>query len=906
VCLEEKPNEIEIDAAAIVVATGFSQHTPAQKGAYGYGVYKDVITALEFERMLSASGPTKGHVLRPSDGKVPKGIVFIQCVGSRDVSGRGVSYCSSFCCTYAIKDAILAREHEPGIESVSILHMDVRAYGKGFEDFYRRASEQAKVEFIRGRASKIASAERAPRRVATGKQHDRGFEDGAAGGGLLVYVEDTESGNTKQLPADLVVLSCAVLPSKGAKDLASVLGCEVDMAGFFKQPAQISRPLFTTREGIYVCGCASAPMDIPDSIAQASAAALLASSHVEGPSRPVEVHPSVSDNLNVEFQTAALQDPPRIGVFVCGCGLNIAGVIDTQAVADKAGKLENVAHAETMQFACSETAQRRIQETIRDRQLNRVVVAACTPRTHEPVFRRACADAGLNQYLFEMANIRDQCSWVHGTEKAEATHKAHDLVRMAVAKARRLQPLPQVWVTIAPRAVVVGGGIAGMHAACRLAERGIETYLIEKTGKLGGLVAAFSTLWPSGKSGSEVVDELAGRVKKSGARVLLNSVITEVKGFVGNFTVAVEGDRGRKKTMEGIGGLVLAIGAVPYEPQSEYGAGQLANVITSVALERMLSEGAEGGHEALRQATTVAFVQCVGSREAEGVRGCSRFCCDTTIKQALSLRKLGKNVVVFFRDIRSYAHGAEEMYRQARELGVRFLRFTPQNPPAVESDDDIQQLRKAGEGSSRRATAVTIRIPELDRQVTVPLDILVLAVGLRPRREDVARLGEMLKVPRSGDGFFMERHLKLGPVETAIEGVFACGTALGPKNAHESLSQAGAAAAKLGVLVACGRLEMEATTAEAYEQLCRGCGLCAEVCIFSAPALHEATELGYDVGRCVGRSGEKRRVARINPALCKGCGTCASLCPSGAIVAWHFTNAQITESLEALLLGNQP
>ncbi|MDQ7778977.1 MAG: FAD-dependent oxidoreductase, partial [Planctomycetota bacterium] len=719
-------------------------------------------------------------------------------------------------------------------------------------------------------------------------------------------------------------------------DLAGVMGCDLDAHGFVKQPEPILRALHSTKDGIYVCGCAAGPADIPDSIAQASAAALLAARHTTRKLADKATHKIDRQPERLAYGDAT----PRVGVFVCQCGLNIAGVVDTDAVAMHAGKQRDVVHSETMVFACSETAQRRIQEIIREQKLNRVVVAACTPRTHEPVFRRACAEAGLNQYLVEMANIRDQCSWVHAREPVEATKKASDLVRAAVARAKRLAPLPQAWVDVSPRALVIGGGISGMHAAAELAGRGIETYLVESGSELGGLVGKLSAVWPgehlassnrvgtridetsfggtTPQTGAGIVRELKERLVVTGVEVLLDSTVEDVKGSVGNFTVKVtKKTGGRPIEIDGIGGIVVAIGAVPHVPEGEFGYRRFANVITSLELEHSLATGKHDHGDGRRASSgekrgAFAFIQCVGSRDerppapggpASAGRGCSRYCCDVTLKQALELRKLGKEIVVFYRDIRTYAHGAEALYRKAREAGVRFLRYDPDRLPVVVGAGTGPTGERDGQQPNMlpRAASVVLDVPVLGRRVELPVETVVLAVGLRPRAADVARIGEILKIPRSSDGFFMERHPKLGPVETVIEGVFACGTALGPKNICESLNQAGAAAAKLAALISAGRFEMEAITAVVDESVCRGCGVCVETCKFGAPGLYEVPELGFDAGLPVVRGDAKRRVSKINAALCKGCGTCVAKCPNGALSAQHFADDQIDAVLEALM-----
>ncbi len=833
------PEEIELDVGAIVVAVGFDEFDARKLGNYGYGRFPDVVTSLELERMLNASGVTQGHVVRPSDLTTPRRIIFVQCVGARGEGGR--PYCSRFCCMNAVKDSLLVRQHDPGVEDVTILYTDLRAFGKGFDDFVRRAMDEQSARFVRGRPAKI----------------DRVPEDGS----LEVFVEDTLSHRQERLRADLVVLSVAAAPNLGATTLARALGIATDRYGFVARRDPAVSAVETTRDGVFACGGGVGPQVIPDCVAQASAAAARAQLFLTG-------HRVEEKDERVEPMD--LSGAARVGVFVCHCGLTIAGVLDVEDLAAGAGRLPGVVAAESHLFACSSAGQEELVKMIRQHGLNRVVVAACTPRTHEPVFRATCARIGFNPYLIEMANIRDQCSWVHGRSPADAQEKARALIRMAVARARHLEPLQEGREAMVRAAVVVGGGIAGIQAATDLAVQGFPVTLVEKEGRLGGRLAGrnLKLLYPNMRSASEVLEQKLARLRESGARVLLDTGVAQVTGFVGNFEVRLEG--AVQETVKA-GAIVLAFGADLFDPAGICGRGTYPNVVTSQELERAFCDDALPEIPGLSRPASAAFILCVGSREEQGFTGCSRYCCPTAIKQATQLVKRGIDVTIFYRDIRTISTGAEEMYRDARDLGVLFVRVPPGEKPEV-----------VGNG---RAHAVRCYDELLGRRVEVPADLVVLGVGMRPRQPETARFHDMLKASLGLDGFFLERHPELAPVETAVEGILLAGTVQGPKDIVDTVAQASAAAAKASVFLSHDMVRLDPAVAVVDESRCRACGTCVEICQFQAPQLVEAAG--------------GARTARINASLCKGCGTCASWCPSGAIAARHFTDRQVNAMIDA-------
>ena len=833
---------VDINVGAVIVATGFDVYDASAIPSYGYGLYHNVLTNMELERVLNATGPTQGHIVRPSDHKVPRKIAFIQCVGSRG-EGReaGCQYCSRFCCMNTVKDCLLIKQHAPDIEEVLVFYIDIRAAGKGFEDFYRRSQKMPELKYVRGRPAKI---------LEDPKTHDP-----------IIFVEDGETGKVSRIRVDMAVLASGAVSAESNSRLADVLGIELDENGFFEIDTKYGSPLHTLREGIYVCGCAAGVNDISDSVAQGSGAAAEAERFATR--LPEEKEPKEKKEIDTS-------GPPRVGVFLCHCGINIAGVLDIEALEEHAKSIPNVVHVEDNLFLCSDEGQRMVQERISEHKLNRVVAAACTPRTHEPIFRESCDQVGLNPYLFEMVNVRDQCSWVHTTTPDKATAKAKDLIKMGVARSKHLQPLYKNSIPVNQSVLVIGGGVAGMCAALELEAQGLKVYLIEKEGRLGGILNDLTRVYPANLSAFELSRALMEKVEASRIEATASTEINSIRGFVGNFDVATT--NGNLK----VGAIVIATGAHIYKPGDEFGYGQFDNVITNQELENILHDSK--GKIKIKGETpeTVVFVQCVGSRDPEKNSGCSRYCCPTTIKQAIRLRESGVNVAVLHRDMRTVGAQAEEQYRRARELGVKFIRYTDERLPEV-----------VGDGG--RAQSVEILELALQRILQVDVDYVVLAAGMVPNEATTAKLHDILKVPRDADGFFMERHAKLGPVETTIEGVFVAGCVSGPKDIADSIAQGSAAAAKVASIICKETVELEPTTCTVDQSLCRACGQCVEICEYHGPSLVELAD--------------GRRAAKINQALCKGCGTCASWCPTGAIVALHFTDEQIDSMMEALLAG---
>jgi heterodisulfide reductase subunit A len=831
---EQEDQFIEVEVGAVILCPGFDEFEPQAIANYGYGRYPNVVTSIEFERILSASGPYQGQLSRPSDKQTPGKIAWIQCVGSRDIV-YGSGYCSSVCCTYAIKEAVVAKEHSAMPLDTAIFFMDMRTHGKGFERYYQRAEEEHKVRFIR---SKIYSIEEV---------------DGSRN--LRIRYAD-EKGKVTWEEFDLVVLSVGLNAPSGAVDLAGKLGIELNKYGFCHtgdfSPVNASKP------GIFVCGLFQGPKDIPETVMQASGAAA-ASSALLSPARNTMVK-----EKEYPPERDVTGEPPRIGAFICHCGINIGGVINVPEVTEYAASLPDVVFADENLYSCSQDTQERIKEKIKEHNLNRVVVASCTPRTHEPLFQETIREAGLNRYLFEMANIRDQCSWVHMEEKEAATQKAKELVRMAVAKARLLQPLKTFSLKVTPVALVAGGGISGMVSALSLAEQGFEVHLVEKNESLGGVARRIHhTL--SGEDVQQYLAQLSQNVAQHPLiHVHTSSDIVDATGYVGNFSTKIaKGPEGKTEEIEH-GVTIIATGAEEYKP-SEYLYGEAPNVLTLLELEGEIAKG----NGMVADSHNVVMIQCVGSRDEERPY-CSRVCCGDAVKCALKLKEANPeiNIYILYRDIRTYGFD-EDYYQQARDKGVLFIRYGLDDKPVVERGE--------------YGLKVSVTDPILGERLVIDADILALAAAMVPS-EGNKHLSQLYKVPLNEDGFFLEAHMKLRPVDFATDGVFMCGLAHNPKSIKESIAQAQAAASRAATILAKEVILSEGIVAAIDAYACSGCQLCIHVCPYEA--------IAFD---------EEREVARVNELLCKGCGNCAAVCPSAACSLRGFEDKHILAQIEAFV-----
>ncbi len=824
---EQQDETVELDVGAVVLASGFTPFDADQRVELGGAWLPNVITSLQFERILSASGPSGGEVVRPSDGKHPHRIAFIQCVGSRD---HERDYCSSVCCMYATKEAIIAKEHAPGLEC-TIFYMDIRAFGKGFEAYFERAKELG-VRYVRCRPSQI---------------------DGVGETGNLIIDYEAEDGSRNSEEFDMVVLSVGLNPPPETRQVAEMLGIELDRYGFAR--TDTFAPVASSRAGIFVCGPITEPKDIPETVMEASSASARAMALLAEKRGTLVAEKEWPPEKNVSGQR------PRIGVFVCHCGRNIGGVVNVPDVRDFAKTLPDVAYVEDNLYTCSIDAQEAIKKAIEEHDLNRVVVSSCTPRTHEPLFRNTIREAGLNPYLFEMANIRDQCSWVHMRQPEEATRKAKDLVRMAVAKARLIEPLYSVSIPVNSGALVIGGGIAGMTSALNLADQGFEVNLVERGKELGGNLRHVYYLLGGDDPQQELRDMIRRVNDHPNITVWAGAKVRNVDGFVGNFKTSIEQDGKETEVEHGV--VIVAIGAREHTP-TEYMYGSDERVVTQRDLEGRL---AYGEFDAKR----VVMIQCVGSREGDRMY-CSRICCTQAIKNALKIKEMhpDTDVFVLYREMRSYGF-RERYYTEARNKGVRFVRYDLERKPVVSAEGD--RLR------------VETRDPILDRTLQIDCDLLVLAPAVVPQ-DDAEDVAKMLKVPLTKEKFFLEAHMKLRPVDCSVEGVYLAGMAHAPKSVEETIAQAEAAASRAATIISKTEYSPEAIVATVDEDVCSGCGVCVSSCAYDAPQI--VTVRG-------------RNVSRINEALCKGCGACASACPSGAVQQRGFRAGQLADMVSAAL-----
>ena len=821
--LQPRQELIEREVASVVVSTGFDMFNPTPMSEFGYGTSPDILTSLEFERMLNAAGPTGGEIVRPSDGRHPESVLFVLCVGSRDE--RYQSQCSRICCMYSVKQAYQALDH--GVPDVTALYMDVRAYGKGFDAFYDRTRD-AGARFLRARPSSITAND---------------------GGGLDVRYEDTNDGKLITQNVDLVVLANAVTPPASLPSLAPVLSIDIDTDGFLKADETVAGLIATSRTGVYAAGCASGPKDIPDSVAEAGAAASLALTHLTE-------HTWAEEERGEPLPES---EENRVGVFVCHCGTNIGGVIDVPAIVDYARELPDVIYSEASMFTCSASTQSQIVDTIREQQINRLVVAACSPKTHEGIFRRVCLKAGLNPFLLEMVNLRNQDSWVHKESPEAATLKARDMVSMGVEKARLLEPLVISEQPMIQSAVVIGGGVTGLSAAASLAEQGFDTHLVERNPQVGGVLRELKELSPAGLAAVGLIEKSERAAETAGVHMHVGTDIETIGGHIGDFNALLStGEELRA------GAVIMATGAKVYQP-TEFGYGSDPSVITNLDLDQLDEVDAD----------RVTFVGCVGSRHDSSEdnggypAGCSRYCCESMMGQALDLRREGKHVRVLYRDIRTYSRQAEETYEAAMREGVQFFRYDPDSPPE--------------EALSYHDGMVRLEDELLGRELDIPTDLLVLVTALQPQDETVSG---QLKVSKSEDGFLLERHPKLGPVEAGSPGIFLAGTAQGPKDVRESVAQGLASAAKVAGLLARDTIEKEPITARVDLDKCIVCGICVPACPFGAIELVGAVKTG-DIN--------------FIEAACQGCGACAATCNFDAIEMPYFTDDQIEAQIDAAL-----
>ena len=829
----------EIDVGSVIMAPGAEVFSPQALDTYGYGVYPNVVTSLEFERILSASGPTGGELVRPSDGRKPRRIAWIQCAGSRGRQEGSVSYCSSACCMYALKEAVVTRERFHEDIETTIFYMDMRTYGKDYELYLQRARNQYGVRLVRNRPHSIEPVQR----------------DGVLTGDLLISHVPYGTSQLKTEVFDMVVLTTGFRISTEVRDLAGRIGVEINEHGYAR--AGSFSPVASSKPGVYVCGLFESPKDIPDTVVQASAAACCASSNLN----PLRTVRERDEDFPPERDIAG--EESRIGIFVCDCGLNIGGVIDVKEVASGLERLPDVVVSEAIGHGCSRDSLEHIQATIRNKRLNRVVIGACSPRTHETLFQDALRKAEVNKYLLEIVNLRDQDTWVHLDDPAFAAQKAKELMQMGVAAVRLAHPLADHTLPMNKDVLVVGGGLAGMEASLRLADNGFKVFLVEKSSRLGGMARKVRKTLDGENVQTRLEDLISETELHDKIQILRSSVIVDHSGMPGMFKTGIQvgPQMFYRQIKHGI--TILATGALPNRPR-ELLLDEHEAVMTQLDLEAII----EDDPQRIRSLSNVVMIQCVGSRTPENPN-CSRVCCQSAIKNALKLRSINPDasISILYRDMRTPGF-YEDYYREAREKGVIFISYESENKPTVIADGD--------------RVAVTFTEPVLGRKMKISADCLALSTGFIADEESSEDLGIIFRLPRTSDGYFLEDHVKLRPVDLSVPGFFVAGTAHGPKNIRDTITQALAAASRAQTFLARDLINLGASVAQVDSDRCAACLICVRVCPFEVPFINED---GH---------------SEIDPAKCHGCGTCASECPAEAIQLMQYEDDQIMAKLDGL------
>jgi heterodisulfide reductase subunit A len=835
--LKQTAEKKEIQVAAIILAQGLEPFDPKVKKEYHYGEFANVVTSMDYERLLASTGPYQGEILRASDMKHPHNIAWIQCVGSRRVTEGDNSYCSAVCCTYTQKQVIITKDHDADA-ACTIFHNDVRSYGKDFERYYERTENLPGIRFIRSYTSIVR-------------------EDPVTKNVTVRY--STPDEGVKEEEFDMVVLSVGLNPPVDVKSIADKFGIELNHHNFCK--INPTNPMSTNRPGIFVSGGFQGPIDIPESVFSASGAGSQIGELLDyrrGNLAKERIYPSERDVSSEE---------PRIGVFVCHCGANIGRIVNVPETVEYCKTLPNVVHAQEQLFSCATNSAKEITDITKEKGLNRVIVAACSPRTLEPLFRDTVREAGINQYYFEMANIREHNSWVHSKEKEAATEKAHDIIRMSVARARYLEPLREFDLPVNKAALVVGGGIAGMNCALSIASQGHEVHLVEKSSELGGTARKIhSTL--DGLDVQEYLRDLIAKVYQHPlVHVYHDATITNATGYVGSFVTGVQSEKGFSEIKHGAA--VLAIGADLYTP-TEYLYGQDDRVVTHLELEERIHKG----DEKIINAKSLVMIQCVGCRNEER-NYCSRLCCSESVKNALKLKEINPemDIYILFRDIRTYGFN-EDHYREASNRDIKFIRYQPDDPPQVEpgeSEDDRSVLK------------VTAADYILGKKLELDADMIALAAAIVPS-EATKEIAGLFKVTLNPDGFFKEAHVKLRPVEFATDGVYLCGLAHYPKFIQETINQAYGAAGRALTLLSRDIVVASGSVCEVDEDKCVSCGACITACTYGAIEFYETPQ---------------GRKAKVNPVLCKGDGLCNTKCATNAIQLKHYTDEEVLSEIDA-------
>ncbi len=847
----QTPRSINIDVGAIVIATGFKQELPEFYEVLG-GSNPNVLSSMQYERLLSANGPTGGEVIRLDDKKHPHKIAFLQCVGSRDFHHLGCKkYCSAICCMASAKQAIITKEHSPDTECL-IYNTEIRAKGKNFYEFIVKSKEEYGVEYINGRVSFV--------------------KVNPDNGKLILSYEDIDKGTVEANEVDIVVLASVLFPNKSYYELLKNLNVGINDLGY------IDNEGFATCEknNIYFAGYARTPKDIPTSVAEGSACAAKISE---------KLYPVRFENIKeIEYPPEVpihSDEDPRVGVLVCQCGINIAGTVNTAKVVEYVSKLPYVAHAEENMYSCSSDSQEQIIEMIHKYKLNRFIVASCTPRTHEPLFRNTLREAGLNQFLFELVNIRDQCSWVHQHEPEKATEKAKDLIRMYLAKVVNLKPLQKIKVKVQQSTLVIGGGIAGIIASRNLAQQGLEVYLIDLKETLGGNAINYVDLYDLSLSNDDIDNYIKDLESMDNVHILTSTKVKDIRGFVGNYQIKVQTISNEETTEEFmVGTIIVATGS--NQIKTERWKEIQEKYEKRVYIQREFDEKRE---EDIPKFNAATIILCVDQRANECNKGdtiksyCSNICCRVALKNIEKLLKLNPDaqIHVLYRELQFSDINAESLWRDLRNK-VMFERYKSIDDILLTANGDSFHVKYHNIGA------------ECD--IEYDSDLLILATPEVPA-EGTKDLAMKLKVPTTKDGFFLEAHVKLRPIDFATEGIFLCGNAHWPKWIDESMDQGYGAAGRAAMLMVKGEVETEGITSQVNPEKCIGCGRCYEICPYKAIEM-------IDITKEMGLYTITEKKAHIIDAVCKGCGACAAECPLGAIDQKHFSKFQIKKQIDLL------
>ncbi len=827
---DDKEEEVAVTVGSVVLSVGAELFDYSALDNFGGGKFDNVMSGLEYERIMSASGPFQGNLVKPSDQQKPKKVAWIQCVGSRGINKCDVSYCSSVCCMYALKEAMVTKERFGDDIETTVFYMDMRTFGKDYERYYNRAKEDFGIRLVRCKPHTITELPDKSLAITYAK-------------------EDTSLMENESF--DMVVLSTGFRPTQKTIELAGTLGIDLNEHNFAKSGTM--NPVLTSKDGVYVCGVFESPKDIPETMVQASAAASMAGAAVE----------------SAEWTDEALAYPPprdvegedpKIGFFVVDCDGEIGQALDVDKVLENAKTNPDVAVAQAFNLSCSFESMEKIESLIKDQKLNRVVIGSGSPRVQEVMFQDMLRRAGLNPYLLEMVNLRDQNAWAHADAPAKALEKAFKLVQVGISGVRKAKALVENMLPTSQDALVVGGGVTGMTAALEMADQGIATCLVEKAAVLGGVANNLSKTIEGDDVKAYMADLVAKVSGHEKIKVMTNSVVAGHSGVPGRFSTEIKTGETVEKVDHGV--TILATGALPNRP-AVYGLGELDKVVTQLDLDAVMDTD-EAKIKAMDQ---VVMIQCAGSREGDNPN-CSRICCQAAVKNALRLLSINPDMQVFvlYRDMRTYGF-LEDSYKEAREKGVKFIRFDLDHRPVVREEDG--------------KTIVRTHDFILGEDLDIEADCVALSTGFIANAAN-ADLASVFCLPKTDDGFFLEDHVKLKPVDMALRGFFVAGTAHSPKVIRENVTQALAVAGRARTMLANKEINLGAQVAVVEPTKCATCLICVRACPFDVPFINAD------------------RYSEIDPAKCRGCGICVAECPAKAIQLTAFEDDQILAKLDGL------